>query len=69
MLPDKKRQIIGSIIGMLILLVIAITANLGNGTWSAPRIAILVAGLVMILIAVVYRIIQIFVLVLKVVGV
>ncbi len=38
MLPDKKRQIIGSIIGMLILLVIAITANLGNGTWSEKEI-------------------------------
>lgn len=58
MLPDKKRQI-GSIIGMLILLIIMISANLGNGTWSVPRIVLLVAGLAMILIAVVYRIIQI----------
>ena len=33
MLPDKKRQIM-NIIGMLLLLLVLVLANIGQGTWS-----------------------------------
>lgn len=57
MLPDKKRQI-GSIVGMLIMMVILVFANLG-GTWNVLRITLLVIGVTGVVGSAIYRIIQI----------
>ncbi|AUX16531.1 hypothetical protein AB283_09250 [Lactobacillus amylovorus] len=58
MMPDKRKQIL-SIVGMLILLLILVFSNLGQGTWSTFRIVLLVVGLSMLIVSVIYRIIQI----------
>lgn len=58
MMPDKRKQIL-SIVGMLILLLILVFSNLGQGTWSTFRIVSLVVGLSMLIVSVIYRIIQI----------
>lgn len=57
-MPDKRKQIL-SIVGMLILLLILVFSNLGQGTWSTFRIVSLVVGLSMLIVSVIYRIIQI----------
>lgn len=57
-MPDKRKQIL-SIVGMLILLLILVFSNLGQGTWSTFRIVLLVVGLSMLIVSVIYRIIQI----------
>lgn len=58
MMPDKRKQIL-SIIGMFILLLSFVLTNLGQGTWSAFRIILLVVGLSMLIGSMIYRIIQI----------
>lgn len=58
MMPDRRKQIL-SIVGMLILLLILVFFNLGQGTWSTFRIVLLVVGLSMLIVGVIYRIIQI----------
>lgn len=57
-MPDKRKQIL-SIIGMFILLLSFVLTNLGQGTWSAFRIILLVVGLSMLIGSMIYRIIQI----------